>query len=40
MLSLLPFAPLLHCTANDLLVSTLALVNDKFNKIYPAHVFV
>lgn len=40
MLSLLAFALLLHYTANDLPVSTLILVNDKFNKIYPAYVFV
>lgn len=40
MLSLLAFALLLHYTDNDLPVSTLILVNDKFNKIYPAYVFV
>lgn len=40
MLSLLGFALLLHYTANDLLVSTPILVNDEFNKIYPAYVFV
>lgn len=36
MLSLLALAPLLHYTANSLLVSAPILVNDKFNKIYPA----
>lgn len=38
MLSLPVFAPLLHYAASNSLVSTLILLNDKFNKIYPPRV--